>query len=83
MARSNIPGIDSRLTRLVDPSSEAAGRTMQLTAETYQVLKEHASRYYSSPRYDEVLVNLVKFYEEKEGPKHYAHYNNVNIMTID
>ena len=41
-------------------------RTIQLSEQTFQVLKEHPSRYYSSPSYDEVLVNLVKFYEQNE-----------------
>jgi hypothetical protein len=45
-------------------------RTMQLTEHAYQVLKEHASRYYSSPEYNEVLVNPVKFYEQNDGPTH-------------
>ena len=46
-------------------------RTMQLLEQTFQVLKGHASSYYSSPSYDEVLVNLVKFYEQNDGPKYY------------
>ena len=70
MAR-RIAGIDSRLTRLVNPSSPSDCRTMQLTEHTYQVLKEHASRYYSSASYDEMLVNLVRFYEQNDGPKYY------------
>ncbi len=63
------PGVDSLLTnirRVIPPR-----RTMEITEETFKVLKEHASKHYSSPRYDEVLVNLVKFYESNDGPKHY------------
>ncbi|HJS63889.1 MAG TPA: hypothetical protein VJ767_03415 [Nitrososphaeraceae archaeon] len=68
MARK-IAGVpNSRLTRLINPSG--GSRTMQLSEETFQTSKEHASHYYSSPSFDEVLVNLVKFYEQNDGRSH-------------
>lgn len=69
------PGIDSLLSKLREVNLTAADsvsqhRTMEIREETFRVLKEHASKHYSSPNYDEMLVNL-KFYEENDGPKDY------------
>jgi hypothetical protein len=64
----NIPGIDSRLTRLVNPNPSTV---IRLTAEAHKVLKEHTSRYYSNTVVSEVIINLVKVYEQNDGPKYY------------
>jgi hypothetical protein len=65
----NSPGIDSRLTRLINPNQQTT--VIQLTAEAHGVLKEHIGRYYSNGIVSEVLINLVKFYESNDGPKYY------------
>ncbi len=68
MARNNR--LVGRYTKMNQVNPPSHCRTMQITEQTFRVLKEHAIKYYSNPTYDEMLVNLVKFYEQNDGPTH-------------
>lgn len=62
--------ITGRLTKIkeVNPSGRVI---MKIREETYQIMKEHAIKYYSNPTFDEIIINSIKFYEQNDGPKHY------------
>ena len=60
-----LEGVNTNLREVIPPD-----RFMRLEEETFQVLKEHSYNYYSTATYDEILINLVKFYEQNKGPIH-------------
>ena len=37
---------------------------MQISNDTFDMLKRHSSKYYDTVSYDEIIQNLIKFYDE-------------------